>query len=358
LGVGNIPSDTQIKTLLDGIEPDRFGGVFNETLKVGERHGALETYRVLNGGVLIALDGVWYHSSEKIHCKRCLHKTKNEVTTYYHTILAGAIVKPGDTTVLSVMGEMIGNEDGKEKQDCERNAMKRWIHKRADEYRWLKPTLLGDDLFSNYPICTEIEGQGLHFIFTCKENTHPWLSETVKNSFLSEKTRTEWNGKCHMIYRYRWLSGLEIRDSRETMKVNYVYMEIENEEKGKITYRNSWITNHVVTEDNVALIASCGRARWKIENEHNNVLKNHGYNLEHNFGHGADHASEMYCLLNLLAFLYHGLLWLLDEEYQKARKSVSRRTVFCNYLSAALRYALHDDWEAFLLYVRGGEPGG
>ena len=61
-----------------------------------------------------------------------------------------------------------------------------------------------------------------------------------------------------------------------------------------------------MTEDNVALIASCGRARWKIENEHNNVLKNHGYNLRHNFDHGKDHASEMYCLLNLLSFLWHG----------------------------------------------------
>ena len=111
-----------------------------------------------------------------------------------------------------------------------------------------------------------------------------------------------------------------------------------------------------MTEDNVALIASCGRARWKIENEHNNVLKNHGYNLRHNFGHGKDHASEMYCLLNLLAFLWHGILMLLDEDYQRARASVHRLDEFFNYLRAALRMAFHEGWQAFLVYVLGEDP--
>jgi len=126
-GVEEIPSDTQIKTLLDRIEPDAFGGVFDDSLRAAEERGALDSYRVLDDGVLIALDGVWYHSSEKISCKRCLHVTKGDRTTYYHTILAATIVKPGDTVVLPVMGEPIGNDDGLEKQDCELNAAKRWL---------------------------------------------------------------------------------------------------------------------------------------------------------------------------------------------------------------------------------------
>ena len=67
-------------------------------------------------------------------------------------------------------------------------------------------------------------------------------------------------------------------------------------------------------------LADCGRARWKIENEHNNVLKNHGYNLEHNFGHGKAHGSENFCGLNLLAFLFHTVLYLGDEVYQRSRE--------------------------------------
>jgi hypothetical protein len=342
---------------MDQIDPAHFGAVFNESLLVAQKHGALSSYRVLDGGVLIALDGVWYHSSEKISCKHCLHKTtvdkktKEEVTTYYHTILAGTIVKPGKAEVLPVMGEPIRNEDGQEKQDCERKAMKRWLFNYGDVYKWLKPTLLGDDLFSCYSICKSVLDQGLSFIFTCKEESHPWLTETVKNSFLSEKTRKEWNGRHHVIYRYQWLNGVDIRDNPETLKVNYVYLEIENCRSGKVTYRNSWVTDKAVNEENVEQIASCGRARWKIENEHNNVLKNHGYNLEHNFGHGKEHASEMFCLLNFLAFLYHGILWLSDANYHKARMLAGRRSEFFVDLRGALRYGLHEDWDAFLHFV-------
>jgi hypothetical protein len=217
---------------------------------------------------------------------------------------------------------------------------------------------LGDDLFSNYPICKGIEEKGMSFIFTCKEESHPWLTETVKNSYLSEKTRREWNGSHHLVYRYRWLNGVEIRDNRQTMRVNYVYLHIHNEEKGKTTYTNSWITNKEVSEENVELIASCGRARWKIENEHNNVLKNHGYNLEHNFGHGEQHASEMFCLLNLLGFLYHGILDLADEDYRGVRRQAGRRTEFFNELKVALKYQVYEDWRSFVVFVRGEEPDG
>jgi len=48
----------------------------------------------------------------------------------------------------------------------------------------------------------------------------------------------------------------------------------------------------------------------------------------------------MYCLLNLLAFLWHGILMLLDEDYQRARASAHRLDEFFNYLRAALRMAV------------------
>jgi hypothetical protein len=137
MGVKEIPSNVQITTLLDEINPGAISGVFNENLLVLDRWGGLKDYRCLDGGVLIALDGVWYHSSEQIHCPHCLHKTKDGLTTYYHSTLAGAIVMPGNTAVLPVAPEMITNADGAKKQDCERNAAKRWLIKHADEYKWL-----------------------------------------------------------------------------------------------------------------------------------------------------------------------------------------------------------------------------
>ena len=51
-----------------------------------------------------------------------------------------------------------------------------------------------------------------------------------------------------------------------------------------------------------------GRTRWKVENEGNNILKNQGYNFEHNFGHGQENLSEILLSLNLLGFIFHNVL--------------------------------------------------
>jgi hypothetical protein len=151
------------------------------------------------------------------------------------------------------------------------------------------------------------------------------------------------------------VNGLENRCDRERLLANYLEVEIWNEEKQKITYRNSWITDKELREDRVKLIAECGRARWKTGNEYNNVLKNRGYNLTHNFGHGRNHASELFCLLNVLSYLIQGIQEAADEEYRKARGTFGRRDAFF----WALRYEMsrypHEDWTGFLLTF-AGEP--
>jgi hypothetical protein len=105
-------------------------------------------------------------------------------------------------------------------------------------------------------------------------------------------------------------------------------------------------------------LADCGRARWKIENEHNNVLKNHGYNLEHNFGHGEEHAGENFCILNLPAFLFHTILYMGDEKYWAARERAGRRDNFYTALKYTFCRFLHEDWDAFILFVWGDQPDG
>ena len=360
MGVKEIPSNVQITTLLDEISPDRISGVFNENLKVIDRWGGLKGYRCLDGGVLLALDGVWYHSSEQIHCEHCLHKTKDGITTYYHSALAGTVVMPGNTAVLPAAPEMITNTDGEggKKQDCERNAAKRWLSQHAEEYKWLSPTLLGDDLFSNYPFCKEVLEHGYSFIFTCKDDSHPRLTETVKNSYLQEASRREWNGRHHLVYTCQWLNGLEIRDNKQTLLVNYLSLSVWNEKLNKQTFHNTWITDKTITADNAFHLASCGRARWKIENEHNNVLKNHGYNLKHNFGHGKTHASEMYCLVNLPAFQMHTILDINDEDYRKARACAGRRDEFFNELRFIMRFKLFESWQHFIAFMHSPHDTG
>jgi hypothetical protein len=111
-GVKNTPGQDRIKHLVDGIEPAEPEAVFEDAHAVAEEQGITEQYRVPDGGVLIAPSGVWYHSSEKIHCEHCLSMTKKEKTTYYHSIMAAMVVKPGSGVVLPLRHEFIRNEDG------------------------------------------------------------------------------------------------------------------------------------------------------------------------------------------------------------------------------------------------------
>jgi hypothetical protein len=220
-GVSVLPSDTWIRAQMDKIPPETFSGIFDSTLQIADGGGLVEAYRVLDGGVLIALDGVWYHASETIHCERCLYMRKEGITTYYHRAVAGAIVRPGNT---SVMAEMISNGDGEKKQDCELVAAKRWLERYGEAYRWLKPILLGDDLYSHEPFCRQVKEGGYSFIFTCKDTTHRWLKETVENSEVRELKYREWNGRYHLVYTYRWVNEVPIRyeeNEGDIFGVNY-----------------------------------------------------------------------------------------------------------------------------------------
>ena len=266
--VEGIPSENQLRNIVDEIAPSSVNPVFNNTLRVAQCSGVVDEYRILDGGVLLAIDGIWYFSSQKIHCEHCLtkkvkDKDGEELTIYYHAALAGTLVKPGSNKVLPVAPEIIRNEDGEKKQDCEINAVKRWFDAHYEEYKWLKPTLLGDDLYSRRPFCEEVTQKGFSFIFTCKEESHQWLMETVKNSELREILDKKWDPrkKKQVHYAWKYLNGVPIRyDERNPFLVNYFSYEIKPEGAKKPSYFNSWVTNKPITDMNVAYLAECGRA--------------------------------------------------------------------------------------------------
>jgi hypothetical protein len=363
-GVEKTPGADQIRNILDGIRPEGLHEAFDRALEVAREEGVVEHYRVLNGTIPVALDGTWYFSSEDIHCGHCLRMEKKKrdgstETLYYHDMVAAAIVKPGKpVVVLPLIPEFIRNEDGSGKQDCERNAAKRWIQTHRERYGPLKVTILGDDLYCCHSICKALAEGGMSFLLTCKDESHPWIAEQVKYGEAEMLEEREWMGRGYLVYRYQWVNGIENRAEGEKMTVNYLKLEIYNEKKGEVTYRNSWITDHSITPETVKNIAGCARARWKIENEHNQVLKHHGYNLKHNFGHGKEQASEIFCLLNLLAFLYHGVQALADDNYRAAWGSCGRKANFFWGLRYETSRYLHEDWHSLFLTVSGKSPDG
>ena len=108
------------------------------------------------------------------------------------------------------------------------------------------------------------------------------------------------------------------------------------------------ITSLTVTKSNVADIVAGGRARWKIENESFNVLKNHGYELEHNFGHGQNYLAMTLAALNMLAFAWHTILDLLEPPWKRARQAAETRNSFFAYLLTMTRLVIFPAWSELL----------
>jgi len=127
-------------------------------------------------------------------------------------------------------------------------------------------------------------------------------------------------------------------------------LSITNEE-GKVTRRFSSVTNHLITSQNVEKLVEAGRCRWKIENEDINTLKTKGYHFEHNFGHGERYLSETLLSLNILAFLFHTVLELLDEQCGFLRKTLPRRDTFFQHFSALVHYSCFASWASLLKFM-------
>lgn len=354
-GVGRIPTDAQTRNLLDTLEPTLLYDLFSYMLKKLEENVGLKDFESQTGQILISTDGTETISSQKISCQNCSHRElRNGERQYFHSAILPVIVKAGNSSVLPLSPEFMSPQDGHEKQDCERAATKRWVKRNTDMLKGWRYTMLGDDLYSNQPLCETFLASELNFILVCKPDSHKELYKTVdflaKNGLVEEVEVRHWNGRYYEKHIYRFANEVPLRQE-DPLLVNWIEVIIINEDTGKEDYHNSFVTNHKVSVMNVAALAQDGRTRWKSENETNNTLKNQGYHFEHNFGHGEEHLANFLATLNLLAFFLHTLLNLLDEQYQLLRKELVTRVDFFNDLRALLRYMVFDSWEALMIFM-------
>jgi hypothetical protein len=344
-GMTAIPSDPYIRLMLDGAPPAAFDPLFFKAIAT---EGVLDPFQRLNGRVLIALDGTEHFCSRKIHCPRCSTRRRSDGgTEYFHAFLGASIVAPGHQQVLPLPAEFIAPQDGAEKQDCERNAAKRWLARHGPALKRYRPVFLGDDLFACQPIAAAVRQEGGNFIFTCKPASHPTITEYLHGAELEEHRTTIVTRGKRTTTVYRWLSAVPMRDTKDALSVNWFSIEILNH-KGKRTYHNSFATDLPVTAANVAELAACGRARWKIENETFNVLKTNGYNLEHNFGHGKETLASVLVALNLLAFALHTAARLAVLAWRVAVIARGATYRFFEHLRTVTAYVVFENWDHLL----------
>jgi hypothetical protein len=127
-GMATIPTDNHIRSMLDPVHASHLQGCFDQAVAALGEHGGLKAFQRLDRRTLIALDGTEYFCSQKLGCPHCqMRKRSNGKVEFYHSMLAATVVAPGHNMVLPPMPEFIVKPDGAEKQDCERNAAKRWL---------------------------------------------------------------------------------------------------------------------------------------------------------------------------------------------------------------------------------------
>lgn len=357
-GVPAIPSDTQRREILDGVEAESlrgilpqlwekvrragWGGRFTPTLPSGQHQGTYYT---------VALDGSEYFRSTKIQCPHCLRQTDPQGRVHYsHTIVGATVVRAGSHQVLPLDVEEVRNATAESApQDCELTAGKRLITRLRREQPQMALIMIGDDLYSHVPFVEQLLHLRQPFVLVAKPRSHPTLMAAVAAAEDTERSQTgqwtEGSGARQRTYPYRFVPQVPLA-LESPVRVPYVEVW-EYGAKGELLYHNSWITDLDVDAANVAVVVQIGRTRWKIENEQFNVHKNHGYDLTHNYGHGQQNLSMVFYLLNLLAYMTHVVLAVGDRLYQRCRTQESRRELW-KALRTLVNAFLVASWPALL----------
>jgi len=347
-GIEQAPSDTHMREELDEIDSVNLRQSFVEIFSACQRGKLLEEYRFLDG-VLVLVDGTGFFNSEKISCDDCCIKQhKDGRTSYYHQALAAVIAHPSKKQVIPLCPELISKQDGKEKNDCERRAQQRFFEALKKEHPRLKATIAYDALAANTPTINDIKSFGHHFIINVKPSGNKSLFEFIQGLDFRETNISI--GKNH--YAFRYINRVPLNDAKGAPEVNFLEC-VATEVVGKkvIEKTFSWVTDHVIAKDNICLIMQGGRARWKIENETFNTLKNQGYQFEHNFGHGKKHLYSVFILLMMLAFLIDQIQEAACGLFQSALQTrVSRRSLWERIRSYFNLYFINS-WEDLFIAI-------
>lgn len=351
-GIERAPCDTAMREILDPVEPEALRPLFKGVLRALQRGKVLEEMVFVQGHYLVALDGTGYFSSQLIHCASCLERHhRNGTITYAHQMLGAALIHPDRRAVIPLMPEPIVQQDGTEKNDCERNAAKRLIVKLRQDHPHLKLIVTEDSLSSNAPHIHVLQDHNLHYILGVKEGDHAYLFAHVAAAEQAGRvTYYERNdAEMGLRHRFRFVSDVPLNEANRDLRVNF--LECWEWDHDQVQHF-SWVTDLRVNKGTVYRLMRGGRARWRIENETFNTLKNQGYHFEHNFGHGYQHLSVVFALLMMLAFLVDQVQQLCCPLFQavwtklgsKRRLWERMRALFYDYILESMQHLLEALW--------------
>jgi hypothetical protein len=355
-GIERVPCDTYMREILDPLSPKWLRPVFTSVFRQLQRGKALEAMTFLDGHYLLALDGTEYFSSKTMHCASCLHRVhRNGSITYAHQLLGAAIIHPDMRAVIPLMPEPIVKRDGTSKNDCERNAAKRFVAKLRQDHPHLKFIVTEDSLSANAPHIETLQHYALPYILGVKEGDHAFLFQQVQVAeHAGRVTAYERHDRAAgLVHRFRFVNDVPLNASNADLRVNFIeYWEVGDDK----VQHFSWVTDLRVNKRNVYALMRGGRARWKIENATCNTLKNQGYHFEHNYGHGTQNLSVVCAMLMMLAFLVDQTQQLCCALFRAVwAKLGSKRLLWERMRSLFYTYHLDSMRELFVALLHGFE---
>src|SRR5438093_2171362 len=326
--IGSVMSDTAMRQIIDLVTPDELKAILYQPVRLLLKQGVLQSYELLNGHLLLHIDGTGYFSSKTVHCENCCEKHHRDGSvTYSHNALCAIIVKPGEREVFPLVSpearEAITCQDGCAKNDCELAAVKRLLPQLRQALPQSKLAVTEDALYANGPHIKDLQAADIRFIIRIKEG-YPLIQFEQLLKQGQTHTFTISNGTTKQVY--QCASGLLLNGSHQDILVNFLRYTQTDLKSKEVLFEADWITDFELKESTVVEVAKAGRARWKIENETFNTLKNQGYQFEHNFGHGNENLCTNFALLMLLAFLIDQIQQRINRSFTLAWLEAKRLT--------------------------------
>lgn len=363
--IENVPSDSSMREILDGTELEQLNQSFADIFYELQRGGVLKKFVFDRDHYLLATDGTEYFCSDKIHCRNCMERKVGEnQIQYYHQAVVATLVHPDQKTVITIAVEPIVKQDGETKNDCERNAVRRLLQRVRRLYPKLLLIVVEDGLSSNAPHIADLRKLKMRFLLGAKPGDHSHLFDQVIQA--SDEGHDEIItvhdplDPTVVVSETQYVKNLSLNASNQDVRVNFLQHTEFDAKNGVTTKRFSWVTDYQLHQNLYRKFVGGGRSRWRIENETFNVLKNHGYQFEHNFGHGQENLSTVLMLVMFLAFLVDQVQQTCCPLFQSVLEKLGSRRLLWDYLRSHVRCfvfnSFNELWSAIFSGSAKGRP--
>ena len=344
--ISQVPSDTYLRERLDEIEPAQIRGAFKKNFALIQRNKVLEPYVFIEGHYLVAVDGTGVFSSKNIHCGSCcVNHHRDGTLSYNHKMIGAVLMHPDHKEVFPFAPEAITKQDGSNKNDCEQVAGARLLKDLRREHPHLKVIIVQDALTATGPNIRLLQSLEMKFIIGAKQLAADF--EYIDQEKILYHELPESDGRIH---RFRFVNDIGLNGSNLDLKVNLLdYREISSD--GAELRRFTWVTDIHLNSETVYKVMRGGRARWKVENETFNTLKNQGYHFEHNFGHGYKHLSTVFANLMFLAFFIDQVQQRCCKKFQTALTEAIRHIRFWKILQRTIFEFFVESWDSVYEFI-------